>query len=175
MSNILEYKGYQGSVEFSAEDDLFFGKVLFINDSLMFHGASVVEIRAAFHEVIDDYLIFCKQKGGAPDQPFKGTFNVRIGPELHRTAAITAAYRGINLNELIKQAVAEKVGSLIKADPIENIQHRVYHVTFQAEIGTHSNEILMTNLQYNLSDSTATTNTPYHILSTSKKSMRLTH
>ena len=110
MSNILEYRGYQGSVDFSTEDGLLFGKVLFINDSLMFHGASVQEITEAFHEVIDDYLLFCKQKGVEPDQPFKGSFNVRIGSELHRVAASLAVRQGVNLNEFVRQAIAEKVG-----------------------------------------------------------------
>lgn len=176
MSNVLEYKGYQGSVDFNAEDGLLFGKVLFINDSLMFHGTSIAEAIAAFHEVVDDYLIFCKQRGVDPDQPFKGTFNVRIGPELHRTAAIAAARQSINLNELIKQAVAEKVESLTSTDPKQSIQRHVHHhVVFQKEIGAPSDEMLTAHLQHDLSNSTATTSTPGHILVSSKKPLSLTH
>ena len=36
MSNILEYKGYIGRVEFSAEDKIFHGKLEFINDLVTF-------------------------------------------------------------------------------------------------------------------------------------------
>ncbi len=32
MKNYLEYKGYIGTVEFSAEDKIFFGKIQGIND-----------------------------------------------------------------------------------------------------------------------------------------------
>lgn len=142
MSNIFEYKGYQGSVEFSAEDGLLFGKVLFINDSIMFHGASVEKVEAAFHEVVDDYLLFCKEQGVAPDQPFKGTFNVRIGSELHRSAALASSRLHLNLNEFVRDAVDEKISRLDKSEVNSNIHHHHYHVVFQNEINTLSDDSL---------------------------------
>lgn len=144
MSNILEYKGYQGSVEFSAEDGLLFGKVLFINDSLMFHGGSVEEVLIGFQEVVDDYLLFCEEQGVVPDQPFKGTFNVRIGPELHRAAALASTRQHVNLNEFVRNAVAEKIDRLAGDKLSPNIHHH-YHVVFQNEIDTYSDETLFTS------------------------------
>lgn len=32
MKNYLEHKGYQGTVEYSAEDECLFGKIIGIND-----------------------------------------------------------------------------------------------------------------------------------------------
>jgi len=41
MNNVLTYKGYIGSVQFSSEDNVFFGKVEGINDLIAFEGESI--------------------------------------------------------------------------------------------------------------------------------------
>lgn len=109
MSNVLEYKGYLGSVEFSVEDRCLCGKVEFINDLVLFDGASVDEIQQAFHDAVDHYLRACAQRQVQPDQPFKGSFNVRVGSELHQKAAYEARRRGVALNELIIQALKNEL------------------------------------------------------------------
>jgi len=50
----------------------------------------VASLRASFEAAIDDYLALCEEKGIEPDKPFKGSFNVRIGSQLHRQAALCA-------------------------------------------------------------------------------------
>lgn len=110
MSELLTYKGYFGTVHYSAEDEVFYGKVHAINDLVNFEGSSVDELKSSFHESVDDYLHTCKELGKKPDKTFKGSFNVRISPELHRQAAIYAHDHSISLNELIKRAIARLVG-----------------------------------------------------------------
>jgi predicted HicB family RNase H-like nuclease len=105
MSDILEYKGYYASVHFSAEDDVFYGKLLGIEDLVDFEGTSVKEIKKAFHEAVDDYLETCKSIGKEPNKTYKGTFNVRISPEQHKAAAVYAASKNISLNEFVKDAI----------------------------------------------------------------------
>jgi predicted HicB family RNase H-like nuclease len=39
------------------------------------------------------YLEICKEQGNEPEKAFKGTFNVRISPELHQRVAVAAARR----------------------------------------------------------------------------------
>ena len=63
MSNYLEHKGYYGTVEYSSEDRLFFGKVQFVDSLLAYDGVSIDEIEAAFKETVDSYLVFCKATG----------------------------------------------------------------------------------------------------------------
>jgi predicted HicB family RNase H-like nuclease len=109
MKDFMVYKGYVGSVRFSAEDDVFYGRLEGLKDLVSYEGQSVAELKSAFHEAVDDYLDFCKKKGKTPEQPFKGSFNVRLSPALHRKAATRAAMEGISLNQLIQQAVEEKV------------------------------------------------------------------
>ena len=114
MSSTLEYKGYHGKIEFSAEDNLLIGHVIGIQDSLNFHGRTIDEITNSFHESIDGYLELCDFLGKRPDKEYKGTFNVRISPELHRLAAIQAESSGISLNQLIQEAIAEKLSQQSK-------------------------------------------------------------
>ena len=53
---ILKYKGYRGSIEFSVEDNLYFGKVLNIDDLISYEGKTVEELEENFIEAIEDYL-----------------------------------------------------------------------------------------------------------------------
>jgi len=109
MKDYMVYRGYVGSVRFSAEDEVFYGRLEGLKDLVSYEGQSVGELKRAFHEAVDDYLVFCKKKGKSPEQPFKGSFNVRLTPALHRKAATKAAMEGISLNQLIQKAVEEKV------------------------------------------------------------------
>ena len=107
MNSMLEYKGYHASVEFDAEDNLFIGELFGINDSLNFHGTSVTELKEMFKQCIDNYLDLCEKIGKKPDKEFKGTFNVRIPPELHKKAALEAARQNITLNQYVIQAIKQ--------------------------------------------------------------------
>lgn len=105
MNDILEYKGYFAVVHFSAEDDVFYGKIIGINDLVSFEGTSVPELKAAFYEAVEDYLAMCKEMNKDPDKMYKGSFNVRIPSELHRKAAIAAAAKNVTLNDFVKTAI----------------------------------------------------------------------
>lgn len=105
----LTYKGYCGSYEVDFDEGVFFGKIECINDLVTFEAGSVLELKDAFEEAVDDYLATCADLGKNPDKSFKGTFNVRIGEHLHKTAFVEAVRRGINLNELVKIAIDREV------------------------------------------------------------------
>lgn len=105
MNSMLEYKGYHASVEYDAEDNIFVGEVFGIADSLNFHGTSVTELKEMFEQCIDNYLDLCKKIGKSPDKEFKGTFNVRIPPEMHKKAALVAAKQKITLNQYVMKAI----------------------------------------------------------------------
>ncbi len=105
MNDILQYEGYYASVHFSSEDDVFFGKILGIDDLVNFEGASVKELKKAFHEAVDDYLETCTELGKEPNKTYKGSFNVRIPTELHKSAAIFASINNISLNDFIRTAI----------------------------------------------------------------------
>lgn len=105
MNDILEYKGYYASLHFSSEDEVFYGKLLGIDDLVNFEGASVKELKKAFHEAVNDYLETCKELGKEPNKTYKGTFNVRLTTDLHKQAALFAAMHNISLNDFVKTAI----------------------------------------------------------------------
>lgn len=109
MKNVLNYKGYIGSVEFSEEDKVFFGKVIGITDSISFEGDTVESLIEDFHDAIDEYLEFCAENGKEPQQQYKGSFNVRITPELHRKASLDAMAKNMSLNSYVEEAIELQV------------------------------------------------------------------
>ena len=109
MSNLLAYKNYNGTVEYSKEDGCLFGKVTGIKSLLSYEGDSVRELEKDFQNVIDEYLRDCEEKGIEPEQPYKGTFNVRISPELHRIVAVYAMEHGKSLNAVVEEAIGNMV------------------------------------------------------------------
>ncbi len=107
MKDILTYKGFIGSVHFSADDKVFHGKIEGVDDLVTFEGNTADGLIKAIHEEADDYVALCKAQNKEPLRSYKGSFNVRISPELHRKAVVTAKTMGITLNRFV-QAVIEK-------------------------------------------------------------------
>lgn len=125
MNDILQYKNYVASVHFNAADDVFYGRVLAINDLVSFEGSSVKELKTAFEEAVEDYLATCLELGKTPDKTFKGTFNVRVSSDLHKRAALFAAVHNITLNEFVKKALSftlehkEQVNRFLHGEDVE--------------------------------------------------------
>ena len=110
MNNLIEYKGYIGSVEFSENDGLFYGKVQGIRSLISYEGSNAAELVADFHGAVDDYLAMCEEEGSQPETAYKGSLNVRFRhPDIHRRAAIYAMTHDQSLNSFIEQAVEEKL------------------------------------------------------------------
>lgn len=103
MNNTIQYKGYIGSVEFSEEDSIFYGKVMGIRSLISYEGESARELLEDFHGVVDDYLESCKAEGKEPEVAFKGSFNIRISPELHKRIYIYAAAHQMSMNRYIEE------------------------------------------------------------------------
>jgi len=85
-SNVIEYKGYYALIRYNANDDCLYGELAGIVSHISFYNFDKPIIEA-FHEAVDDYLAWCEEEGSEPERPYKGQFNVRIKPELHRKAA----------------------------------------------------------------------------------------
>ena len=105
MKNTMEYKGYIGSVEFSEIDEVFFGKVLGIRALISYEGTTAKELIADFHEAVDAYLELCKETNEEPEKAYKGSFNIRISPELHKQVAVYAMSHQVSLNSLVERAL----------------------------------------------------------------------
>ena len=112
MSNIMQYKGYVGSVEFSENDSLFYGKVQGIRSLISYEGTNAIELVTDFHNAVDDYLAICESEGTRPEVAYKGSLNVRFkNRDIHRQAAIYAFNHNQSLNSFIEDAVIEKLAT----------------------------------------------------------------
>ena len=105
------YKEFVGSVHFSAEDAVFFGTVEGVNDLITFEGRTVDELVQAFHDMVDEHIRDCEMENITPEKSYKGSFNIRISPDLHRRVAVSARMKGETLKRFVadalKKAVAE--------------------------------------------------------------------
>ncbi len=105
MKDMMEYRGYLGSVQYSAADHVFYGKVEYIRSLITFEGTDVASLESAFVEAVDDYLETCKELGRTAEKPFKGTFNVRTGQARHRRASVNARTHDKSLNQVVNEAL----------------------------------------------------------------------
>ncbi len=107
---MMQYMGYVAAVEFDESVGRLHGRV--VNSGTYpiatFEATDVDGIRREFRRSIDDYLASCREDGVEPKKPFSGTLNLRLGPDLHQRAALSATAHGVSLNSWIKQAVEEK-------------------------------------------------------------------
>ena len=109
MIDVITYRDFFGSVHFDSEDQVFHGKIEGIEDLVTFEGTNVSELVEAFKEAVEDYLDICNQTGKNPEKSYKGSFNVRISPELHRQITREALLNGLSLNQFIQQALEAKL------------------------------------------------------------------
>jgi len=99
MNNTLSYKGLTAKIEFSADDNVFVGRVLGIDEIVVFHGSTVEELKSEMREMIDFYLETCEKKGKKPEKAYSGKILFRFPPELHAVIAQRAKILGKSINE----------------------------------------------------------------------------
>ena len=51
----------------------------------------------------------CEEKGVEPEKTYKGSFNVRVSPELHKTLVFYSASHGQTLNATVEEAIKRYV------------------------------------------------------------------
>lgn len=107
MNNVMTYKGYAASMTYDADDKVLVGRVLDIADIISFHGESVAEFEAAFHEAIDDYIDACAKLKQQPEKPASGKLMLRIDPSIHAAAAKAAAREGQSMNKWVAKVISE--------------------------------------------------------------------
>lgn len=107
MKNVMIYKGYTGTVEYSEDDGILFGRLAGIDDSISYEGESVKELRESFHCAVDDYLTHCRNIGKTPHRPYSGKFTLRLDPAIHARLAAQAQAVGKSLNQYAADLLAQ--------------------------------------------------------------------
>ena len=103
----MNYRSFAAVVEFDAEDEIFTGRIAGIDDVVTFHADTVVGLKAAFREAVDDYLATCAALGKPPQRPYSGNLMLRVAPEIHSKAALAAELAGKSLNQWGEEVIAE--------------------------------------------------------------------
>lgn len=123
---ILSFNGFEGSADIDLERNVCRGKLLFIPDLITYEASSPLLLHAAFEEAVTDYLETCKTLGRNPHKPFRGSFNVRVEPDLHRAASVRAASDDVSLNDIVVRALDCYLHSHAE---VHNVTIRVDHLT----------------------------------------------
>ena len=59
MKEMLEYKGYYGSINCSLKDNILYGKLEYITALVNYEAETIEQLKEAFQEAVDDYLETC--------------------------------------------------------------------------------------------------------------------
>ena len=78
--NTMTCKGYSARIEYDDQDEIFFGRIAGVVDVVGFHAETVSDLKAAFHEAVDDYLETCAKVGKEPQKPYSGKMMFRVSP-----------------------------------------------------------------------------------------------
>ncbi|MCK5229937.1 MAG: type II toxin-antitoxin system HicB family antitoxin, partial [Desulfobulbaceae bacterium] len=95
--------------EFDPEDNILFGNIIGIRDTVGFHGESVRELKDAFHKAVDFYLESCEKAGRESNKPFSGKFVVRVDSSLHGEIAAAAVHAGKSLNKWVADTLEQVI------------------------------------------------------------------
>lgn len=104
----MKHKGYTAQIEYSNEDECFIGHIAGIKDIIGFHGNSVLELKEAFIEAIDDYLESCEAIGKTPQKPYSGNLMLRIPPKIHEAVALSAKISGKSINQWVTETLSKE-------------------------------------------------------------------
>jgi len=118
--DILKYKDYEGTAELDMARGVCRGKVLFIDDLVTYESAAPAGLQKEFEAAVDDYLETCVILGKEPLRPFRGLFNVRVTPAIHRSATLRAVADGVSLNDVVVRALDTFLN--VRADVNHNIR-----------------------------------------------------
>lgn len=103
--NAMTHRGYYAAVEYSGDDECFVGRVVGISDIVTFHGDSVDELKRSFAEAVDFYIENTTKDGRPAQKPYSGRMMLRVPPEVHAQASISAALGGKSLNQWVADVI----------------------------------------------------------------------
>lgn len=110
MNDVLEYRGFSGSIHFRTRDESLYGRILGVSDLVTYEGQCAKELKAAFERAVDGYIAQCERVGTNGKNPYRGSFHIRVSPELHQKAAETALRRKRSLNQFVEEAIRMALG-----------------------------------------------------------------
>jgi len=104
----FEYKGYTALIQYSTEDGCFIGKVIGINDQIIFDATSLDEIRKIFESDVDSYLQYCHEIGKEPNKPAEEVM-VPVSSVLYAKVSRKAEDDGVPVQKVMETALQKFV------------------------------------------------------------------
>ena len=111
MNNNLSYKGFTARIEFSADDNVFVGRLVGIDDIVVFDGETVDALKQSMNDSVDFYIETCENENKQPKKSFSGKLLFRFPNKLHEKIAEAAARNGKSINEWGKEVFESAVKS----------------------------------------------------------------
>lgn len=114
--SIMKYKGYIAQIDYSEEDEEFFGIVVNTSqDQISFGGTTVKQLKTHMEEAIEGHIKHCKVLGIEPEKPYSGRITFRTTPEEHAIfveAAFRSGNRSLNewMEEVLRHEAERKLG-----------------------------------------------------------------
>jgi len=109
MNNVLQYKGFWTKVNYEEETSTFWGKLEDIEDLVSFESNTIDGLKKEFRDAVEEHIKECEELNKDPYKKYKGSFNVRIEPELHRKATLFAESFNISLNQFVAKAIRDEI------------------------------------------------------------------
>lgn len=109
MDNILKYKDFIGSVNFCADDGVFYGKIEGIKSMVSLEGETVHDLEQDFHNAVDDYIYYCARHNIPPQKSYTGKISISITTAEHSLIASAAKNNGISVNAFVKNAITREL------------------------------------------------------------------
>jgi predicted HicB family RNase H-like nuclease len=137
MSN-FKYRDLTASIKYSEEDGMFVGQITDIDSLILFSGSSVDELKSEFRNAVDEYYEHCEQLNVEPQKPYSGTFNVRVGKDIHRQIAAIARLKKISLNETVKKALYRYIDEQAHRNPRSGAMHATSVLLVEQPVQRHA-------------------------------------
>jgi predicted HicB family RNase H-like nuclease len=110
----MDHKGYECRLIVDSEDGVITGKVISIEKVIKFQSESAKDTGKELRKSIEDYLDFCSETGEEPEKPFSGTLLLKIPPELHKRALISANAENLSLNVWLTKCIENRLNKKLK-------------------------------------------------------------
>lgn len=110
--NSMTYKGYTANIEYNAEDRLFLGCLVGIDDIVMFQGKSVTELEAGLQAAVEHYLSNQTNQDNPPQKPRQ----VRTPSKRPVDLVALARTQGRHLADVLGDAVRQSAKTRTKEE-----------------------------------------------------------
>lgn len=109
MNNVMTIGDYQAVISYDPEIQMFRGEFLGLNGGADFYAKDVDGLRYEGEISLKVFLEACAEDGVDPHKHFSGKFMLRLDPETHEAAVISAAAHGKSLNQWAVEAIRQAV------------------------------------------------------------------